>query len=49
MTATTHVRENRMSLDLLIRAFQISQMIRVVTDLGIPTRSPLMVVATFMN
>jgi hypothetical protein len=38
MTATTHVRENRMSLDLLIRAFQISQMIRVVTDLGIPDK-----------
>jgi hypothetical protein len=35
MTATTHVRENRMSLDLLIRAFQISQMIRLVTDLGV--------------
>src|SRR5262245_25435443 len=35
MTAPVHVRDSRPSLDFLIRAFQISRMIRLVADLMI--------------
>ena len=40
MTATTHRAENRVPLELLIRGFQISRMIRLVADHSIADRIP---------
>ena len=40
MTDTTAIDENRVALDLLIRGFQVSRMIRLVADLGIADKIP---------
>lgn len=40
MTDTTAIDENRVALDLMIRAFQVSRMIRLVADFGIADKIP---------
>lgn len=40
MTDTTRIDEDHAALDLLIRGFQVSRMIRVVADLAVADKIP---------